>query len=350
MAEDQWQQDLDHLAQMMTVFRTMPEIYQPSPFWERLVEEHVTRLERWGFENFKRTVNTQYFNWDVLGILWHQIFPVWANWLKRPDWSVFGSEIRDYDQPRGPWIASMSASTAWIYKMYVVMLAQMVQRHDPRQLFDLMQEPLLGNPWRVRYQDRWISQDLCNSIHEFYCASDSEPADPAPASIAELGPGYGRLAYVFLKAFPTANYCLIDIPPALLVSQKYLTDLFPDEKIFHFRPFDNFEAIRAEYEQSRIRFLMAHQIELLPDREFDLIINISSLHEMTREQIGNSLRQFARLGRGRFYTKQWKRSIAPGNTSVIRQHEYPIPESWRMLWHRPHPIQKKFFHALYDVR
>jgi hypothetical protein len=142
---------------------------------------------------------------------------------------------------------------------------------------------------------------------------------------------------------------VIDIPPALNLAQEYLSAVFPGEKIFRFRRFDRFEDVREEFESARIRFLAAHQIELLPAKEFDLVLNISSLHEMTHEQIANYLKQIDRICRGKFYTKQWRVSRAKANGFVIRESEYPIPPSWRCLYHKRHPIQRMFFEALYEI-
>ena len=35
--------------------------------------------------------------------------------------------------------------------------------------------------------------------------------------------------------------------------------------------------------------------------------------------------------------------------AVFRETEYPVPASWRVLYHRTHPIQRLFFEALYET-
>ena len=106
--------------------------------------------------------------------------------------------------------------------------------------------------------------------------------------------------------------------------------------------------IKEEFEAARIRFIMAHQIEYLPKKYFNLTISISTLHEMTRKQISNYIKQINRLTNGYFYNKQWIRSYAKDN-SYIREDEYPIPKNWRTIYQRPHPIQRLFFEALYET-
>lgn len=332
------------------ILRDASDLYRPSPFWEELALKNIAQLRDGGFENFKRTVNMKYFNWNVLGIVRHQLIPVFRHWLKNPDWSVFDARFPDYRDSRYENIKSFNPLSAQIYRLYVAMLCHFVSAEDSLGLLAKIDEPQVGNPFNIIYKGHLTSQDLCNSIHEFYRAGGASAADGRAWNVAELGAGYGRVGDVFLRALPAATYCIIDIPPALNLSQEYLSTVFPNEKIFRYRRFENFEDVREEFESSRIRFLAAHQIELLPAKQFDLVLNISSLHEMTLEQISNYLMQIGRVCRGNFYTKQWRRSRAKSNGFVIGEFEYPIPPSWKCLYHRQHPIQRMFFEALYEIR
>jgi putative sugar O-methyltransferase len=354
----------DGLLELLEEMKTAPELYRPSAFWSELVEIGLKQIETNGLENFKRTVNMTYFNWGVLGILQHQFVPVFARFCRKPSFEVLRARFPNA-QSRLPGTdtyhsvsnfrvrlrdaASFSRFAALIYEIYVAMLWEFVAEIDTKGVLSRLHEPRFGNPFLIQYRGHEISQDLCNSVHEFYSSGAAEAADKPVFHIAELGAGYGRLAYVCLEALPNATYCLIDIPPALNVAQEYLSRVFPREKIFYFRPFRDYAEIRSEFESSRIRFLAAHQIELLPPKQFDLFVNISSLHEMTRAQIENYLAQIGRICRGRFYTKQWRVSQTSVNGFVIREHEYPIPGSWRCLYHRHHPVQRMFFEALYET-
>jgi putative sugar O-methyltransferase len=342
-----------------------PECYKPSPFWREMAGVGASQIEIAGFENFKRTINMTYFCWDLLGILRHQLLPVLGHWLARPDRRVFGARFenpdsglanqRHYSPPnfraKIPVITNFHSSlTAFAYRTYVAMLYENVAERDHLRLLSRIDEPELGNPFLISYRGCRTSQDLCNSVHEFYSMGGAEFHSDCRVNVAELGAGYGRLAYVWLKALPFAQYCLIDIAPALNIAQEYLGRLFPSEKIFYFRPFSRYEDIRDEFESARIRFLSANQIELLPPDEFDVFANISSLHEMGYEQITNYLRQIDRVCRGRFYSKQWLRSQASINGFTINASEYPIPDRWKAIYHSRHPIQGMFFHAFYETR
>ena len=340
------------LADMISGFEDAPEIYRPSPFWRELALAGVRQLEASGFENFKRTVNTRYFNWRSLGILRHQFLAVGEAWLAQPNAAIFHAEFPQPKAAIADRAASFNALAAWIYKTYVAMYADVITREDSRGLLRAIEEPSLGNPFLVRHNGANVSQDLCNSIHELYSIlgpGGLPPADRPPASFAEIGAGYGRLAHVMLNAVPNATYCIIDIPPALYLSQRYLTTLFPDLPAFKFRPFRDYRAVAGEFESSRIRFLAPHQLERLPAKSVDYVINISSFHEMTLAQVSNYFALIDRTCRGRLYTKQWRVSRTQVNGCTLREHDYPVPAAWRTVFHRRHPVQRMFFDALYEV-
>lgn len=329
------------LLDMFEELKKSPTIYHPSKFWDNLNKVHLNFLSRIGFNNFKRTVNTKYFDWGSLGIMVHQFHLMLREFVKG-----------NFD----PFINSSFEHTkkfnhlgALTYRVYLASLYEFISQNDYLKIFDKIKEPKIGNPFVVKYKGRLISQDLCNSVFEFYSIT-GDAHFPKKVKIAELGAGYGRLGYVLLKILPNSTYCVIDIPPALFIAQNYLSKVFPKEKIFRFRPFKSFMDVKKEFEQSRIQFLLPHQIELLPKKYFDLFINISSLHEMTREQIRNYFKQINRLCEGYFYTKQWRKSRVKDN-QFITESEYPIPKSWQIISrHDRHPIQNMFFDVLYKIK
>ncbi len=339
------------LSDMTSALEAGPQIYRPSKFWADLNRVHRAQLERLGFENFKRTINAKYFNWGILGIIGHQLGVVRA-WFRRPDLDVFRARFPRPSYGPGGTITSFNAPSAWIYKTFVAMYADSLAGRDPLGLVRRLEEPPIGNPLTVVYRGRSTSQDLCNSIHELYSifGPDGGPiAGGAPLEVAELGAGYGRLAYVVVSASPSVRYTIIDVPPALYLSQRYLTAVFPQVAAFRFRPWDDFAVIRDEFSVARLRFLLPHQAELLPDRSIDCFINISQLHEMSRPQVERYFAVMDRICRGRVYTKQWLVSRTPVNDIIFRDDDYPVPARWRTLYHRRHPVQRMFFEALYEV-
>ena len=142
---------------------------------------------------------------------------------------------------------------------------------------------------------------------------------------------------------------IVDIAPALWVAETYLRHQFPDLRIFCYRDFERFADIEKDFLECDIAFFLSTQISQLPNGFADLIINVSSLHEMRIEQISFYLSEFDRLLKegGSFYFKQWKRGAVPFEDVVIHQRDYPIPRNWTCDLSREAPIQSKFFEARY---
>jgi putative sugar O-methyltransferase len=344
---------LPNLDAMFDEMRRAPAIVRPSVFWESLNERNVRQLREDGFESFKQTVNRNYFQFLPADPRNEQFQAVLRSWLKRPTPRPFGARFTDRSRLGAPSDGIRSRALARykgsLYRLYVALLWDYVHGRDRLGLLDRLEEPELGRPISFNYRGRRISEDLCNSVLEATSVAEALPAPPDRDVVVELGSGYGRLAWVFLEAFPRIRYVLVDIPPALAIAEEYLSRLFPDRTVFRFRHFDAHEQVAAELEQAEIAFLTPNQLDIVAPLEAGLFLNVSSLHEMRPEQIAHYLGRIGTHCRGHFYSKQWLRSVNPDDGVVIHREDYPIPSDWTPVFDRVHPVQTQFFEALYRL-
>jgi putative sugar O-methyltransferase len=328
-----------------------PVIYRPSRFWESLAGRNTNQLAGAGFDSFKRTVNQNYFNWLVTNPRDAQFRSVVISWMHHPTPAIATARLLDgsgvsLDENRVQ--VFRRRRTRIGYSVFVAMLWEHARRRDRLRLLEHLSEPELGSPILVRHRGRAISQDLANSVLEFYSISEAVPGGvPEGATVVELGGGYGRLGWLLLSAVPRVRYIAVDIPPALAVAQRYLTCLFPDLPVARFRR--GTDGLSAEIAGARMAFITPNQLEALPDLEADLFINISSLHEMRPDQIAHYLGLIGRHTRGVFYTKQWLDWTNPDDGVRIRETDYPIPPEWQPVYQRVHEVQTHFFEAAYRV-
>lgn len=334
----------DILQSMFDCISSSNPIFLPSKFWEALNDKNVQQLESGGLQNIKQTVAQNYFTW-VIGhrdeqfrfLVRHTNLFAWPSILK-------GIFSHDSSSPLTP----MRQRELVIFTR---MLWKFADKYDTDRLLTLIDEPLEGNPFKIYFDGKLISQDLANSILEYYSIQEYFQATAyEKVSIGELGAGYGRNAYVFLKALPKCKYIIIDIPPALYISQIYLSSVFRDKKIFSFRPFERFSEVEKEFDDADIIFFLPHQAELLPSKCIDLFINISSLHEMKIDQIHVYFKLIDKLTRGFFYSKQWWVSHNPTDDITITPIEYPVPQNWKQLYLRAAKVQTYFFEAMYSLK
>lgn len=314
----------------------------PSKYWEELNQKNLQQLSDSRYENFKRTLARNYFTW-IVNPLNKQI-----RFLMKEAGVVESIKIV-WQAIRAPRHKLLKRKHTIYYNLLTNLLWVYVEKNDKEGNLARLTEPLEGNPLQVMRDGRLISQDLANSLLEYEAVLHSDIDRREVRTILELGPGYGRTAYVFLELQPNCRYILVDIPPALFVAQRYLSNVFAERRIFGFRAFDDFSSVRAEFESAEVIFLTPNQLELLPDGSIDLFINISSLHEMRMDQIKYYFQEIERLTRKYFYFKQWKETTVPFENETIREADYPVGIHWKLIKRQQCKVQSKFFEALYEM-
>lgn len=314
----------------------------PSKYWEELNRKNLQQLVDSGYENFKRTLARNYFTW-IVNPLNKQI-----RFLMR-EAGFWQSAKIFFGALASPRHELLKRKHTIFYNLLTQLLWSYAEKNDTDGQLRRLQEPLEGNPLEVMRDGKLISQDLANSLIEYNAILHPDLDRREVRTILELGPGYGRTAHVFLTLQPGCRYILVDIPPALFVAERYLTAIFPERKVFGFRPFDRYEDVREEFENADILFLTPNQLELLPDKSVDLFINISSLHEMRMDQIRYYFGEIERLTRKYFYYKQWKETTVPFENETIREADYPVGEGWQLVYRQQCAVQHKFFEALYAL-
>jgi putative sugar O-methyltransferase len=331
---------MPELMEMIRLFGTgSGATSDPSSCWQVLGFKNFNQLLRDGYANFKRTIGSSYFNFLVTSGDPQMLF------LE----TVLGEEERERcaraaealpDDPNFAWHDQRA------YRYFVLMLWSYAVKMDVKGYLGRLEEPREGNPVLVPAGQQLASQDLANSVLEYY--SMAEGVDFAGCKRAlEIGGGYGRDAFVIMKLNPQVQYTLVDIPPALWISQRYLSSVFPERKVFHVRDFKSYAEVADEMSRAQIVFLLPHQLELMPDRRFDLSMNISSFGEMQQEQIAAYFRTLERVTAGHFYMKQWKVSQNAFDNLSLTEENYPVGRNWTKIYSRQCAVQTAFFEALY---
>jgi putative sugar O-methyltransferase len=336
------------LRQMLEDCARMPEIYQPSPFWYHLNAVNASQIERYGLDNFKRTINQNYYNWVPANIEDNQIRKLMSYWVSHPSLLPLEVQIEDdsslYDWPHGTPKPLANREGKELYRFFVGLHWWYVMNNDPFGFLDDLSEPTIGNPIRTTLNGRLISQDIANSVRELTTICEAQPLMVTTPVILELGAGYGRLCYVCVSSLQ-CRYIIVDIPPALYVAQWYLCAIFPDRRVFTARPFSNFGEVIDDFSRAAICFLTPDQLEMLPDSYADVAVSVSALHEMSVRQIDHYKRLLERKTRSLIYFKQWIRTVLDG--AVLTRGNYDLAQPWTAVIDRTDPIQDLFFEAVF---
>jgi len=329
-------------------------LYTAGEFWSYHGSHHLQLLRIYGTENFKRTVSHNYQNWLIVTLDDPQLRAMLAQWPRIGSVEPLLNEIEapshaGYHTQDFEYLLADPARLA-VYKLAVGLIWEYVLQGDKSGFLEQLEELEIGNPIRIARRGRLISSDLAHSLRERNMMLDAcGLSGNEGLTIGEIGAGHGRLAEIFGR---TSNYryVIFDIAPALYVSQWYIQRVFPDAKIFTFRPFASFDEIADEFASCRFAFFTANQIEAFPERSFDCFINMNSLMEMRREQIANFIGQIDRLTRHAFLSRQWIKwrndwdkvtlgaedfGLGAGWTKAFDAIDEIHPEMFNHIWRRP---------------
>jgi hypothetical protein len=232
------------------------------------------------------------------------------------------------------------------YTVFMGLLWQFALMVDQLGCLRCCREPAFGGPLAVKYQGRLISQDLATSAVELNRIAHEIEIDKI-RNVAEIGSGYGRLAYVTRIRFPEMEYCLFDIPPALVIARNYLFAVCGADSVLMCEA--GGPRVVRQQPAARIRTFLPHEMELFPDGYFDLVINISSFDEMPRQQVANYFSLIDRKCQGWLYLKGHECTPPWCKVSGGGLKDMPYPEKWKMVYSGKDPFSPPFIERIYKI-
>ena len=137
-------------------------------------------------------------------------------------------------------------------------------------------------------------------------------------NIIELGGGYGKFAYYFLKDAKNFTYIDFDIPETLTLASYFLSKCFPNKKNFFYGEKNFTKIVVDDYD---LIFLPPWEIEKLEDNSVDLAINKNSLGEMNPETAHNYLNHIQRTSKYFFSMNHeyFRNDFVNGKKSLINR-------------------------------
>jgi hypothetical protein len=178
--------------------------------------------------------------------------------------------------------------------------------------------PWIGNPWGYIIDGQLVAPKATR-FHHHAQQIRNLLSDVGHPIAAEIGAGYGGLAYYLLRDEPRLSYVDFDLPETLVLAAYYLICCFPDRKIFLYgdSQFTEFDQL-AEYSAV---LLPNYMLPSFPDNSVDLFLNTFSLSEMPWETVEEYLGQIERTTRHYFLHNNMDR------TGVMNRGFERIPAS-----------------------
>lgn len=318
------------------------DLYGAAEFWRELGEKHKKMLYNHGFSNFKQTINFEYIQWAVGGISDPMIRKLIINLIKKgvvPYGPLYMKCVKENI------IKSDIKINFTAYSIFLGLLWQYALKTDKLGCLNVCEEPAFGNPLPFYYKNQLISQDLATSIIELNKIHSVIDLNKIK-NIAEIGSGYGRLAFATLKRFPSIRYSLFDIPPAIVIAQNYLSEIFGNEFV---KTVQETAQYSNENSPSKISAYLPHQLEDFPDNHFDLMINISSFDEMSEEQVNNYLTLIDKKCNGYFYIRGHKFTPSWCGSSGGGLEQLKYKSHWKLVYSGDDPFSPNWCEKIFSV-
>ncbi len=305
------------LVLMVEKFINSPSYNMISDYWLYMMmlnigdAKGINGLAINGFENFKQSINNYFTALE----------------------SLDGKFGYGRNLPNLVDLSSIDESTKLIFKRHelwswersinyniITLLQYYYQRKKTPIILD---EPLLGNAPYLQIDGRIIAQDCLNSALEYKSITG---AIGIPQRIVEYGAGCGRTAYYFLKLNPKIHYTIVDIPPALYISKRYLTTLLP---------------------KANVDFMLPHEYLDAGLKDVDLTIGINCMQEMNPEMFETYMKAIRATSKY-FYTKMLKEISLPFTDKIFNAYKMPIP-NWQLIFVRECEVPAVMVERLYKI-
>ena len=202
-----------------------------------------------------------------------------------------------------------------------------------------LEMPRYGNQIGAFIDDTFVV--LGSFMNHIYSKNLSHYLKNNKNNIIELGGGYGKFAYYFLKDAKNFTYIDFDIPETLTLASYFLSKCFPNKKNFFYGEKNFTKIVVDDYD---LIFLPPWEIEKLEDNSVDLAINKNSLGEMNPETAHNYLNHIQRTSKYFFSMNHeyFRNDFANGKKSLINR-EYNLNGKFRELIRYP-----DLWHLIYE--
>lgn len=203
------------------------------------------------------------------------------------------------------------------YNMWKKLLGQ-------RFLIDSLISPIIGNPYGYFIDDKFIKSGA--DYQHFYAARINDLLSErfGRKVIAEIGAGFGGMAYYLIRDAKNTTYVDFDLPENLALTSYYLLKAFPEKKILLYGEEEFDGAKLSDYD---IVLMPSFELDKLQDDTCDLVFNSYSLAEMSQQTINHYVKQSAKL----IKKGGWFFHVNHTENSLVSARDFPIPDNFSLI-------------------
>jgi putative sugar O-methyltransferase len=188
--------------------------------------------------------------------------------------------------------------------------------------------PGIGNPFGVLIDGTHIS---VGSEYAHYCAHRvASLLDSGVATVAEIGGGFGGMAYYLLRDRAGVTYLDFDIPESIALASYYLLKAFPQLK---FLLYGEEELTKKAIAQADVVLMPAFELATMPSGSVDVTFSSHAMSDISPQAIVGYLNNIDQMSRGSFlYIGNRKASESISDLVRERYDSFELAETRSSGW------------------
>jgi putative sugar O-methyltransferase len=155
--------------------------------------------------------------------------------------------------------------------------------------------PQIGNPFGVQIEGMLLRVD---ADYAHYCAHRiGSLLNSDKATVAEIGGGFGGMAYYLLRDQAAVTYLNFDIPESIALCSYYLLKAFPQLK---FLLYGEEELTKGAIDRANVTLLPVFELASMPPGSIDITFSSHTMSDISRESTLEYLNNIVRMTRDSF--------------------------------------------------
>jgi putative sugar O-methyltransferase len=189
--------------------------------------------------------------------------------------------------------------------------------------------PRIGNPFGVSIEGTHIR---VGSEYAHYCADRIDSlTDSDTAVVAEIGGGFGGMAYYLLRDRARVKYLDFDIPESIALASYYLLKAFPRLK---FLLYGESDLTKEAIARADVVLMPVFELAAMPTESVDVSFSSHAMSDISSEALVDYLNNIDRMTRGCFlYIGNSRASESISGLMSQRHDSFELTETRSSGWH-----------------
>jgi hypothetical protein len=205
--------------------------------------------------------------------------------------------------------------------------------------------PYVGNPLGVVLDNVLVR---VGAEYQHYCAQQIRRSSRTEKiTVAEIGGGFGGMAYYLLRDQPGVTYLDFDVPESIALTSYYLLKIFPT---LNFRLYGEAELTRETIDAADVMLMPTFELANMPSKSVDTVFSSHAMSDMSHNAIEAYLNDITRMTKDFFlYVGHARGSKLLSDLAIRCSPSLHLKEAHASEWNRHRVASIDEVECLYRV-